>query len=139
MQSQAEPGKEQVMNSIDDKIREALRREDAELLKLSLEDSSLHDVLIESFRGKHRWLNVMAVVWTFVFVALAVVAAYQFFQAEDTQAMIAWATAFLWFGLWVAMIKIWFWMEMQRHPITREIKRLELRIAELSRELQQRQ
>ena len=122
------------MNGIDDKIRE-----DAELLKLSPEDSSLHYMLIESFRGKHRWLNTMAVGWTFVAVTLAVVAVYQFFHAEGTQAMIAWATAFLWFSLWVAMLKLWFWMEMQRLPITREIKRLELKIVELSRELQLRQ
>jgi hypothetical protein len=70
---------------------------------------------------------------------LAVFAAYRFFQAEATQAMIAWATGFLWFSLWVAMLKIWFWMEMQRLPIMREIKRLELKIAELSRQLSQRQ
>lgn len=124
------------MNDVDDKIREALRREDAELLEHVQKDSSLHEVLIETFRGKYRWLNTMAAVWTFVALALAVFAAYQFFQAQGTQAMIAWATAFLWFSLWVAMLKIWFWMEMQRLPITREIKRLELRIAELSRQLQ---
>lgn len=123
------------MSGIDDQIREALRREDAELLEHFQKDFSLHEVLIEYFRGKHRWLNAMAAAWTFVALALSVFAAYQFFQAEGTQAMIAWAAAFLWFSLWVAMLKIWFWMEMQRLPIMREIKRLELRIAELSRHL----
>ena len=127
------------MNDIDDKIREALRREDAELERLLQNESPWHEVLIESFRGKYRLLSIMALVWTFVALALAVVSAYQFFQAEDTRAMIGWAAAFLWFNLWIAMLKIWFWMEMQRLPIAREIKRLELRIAELSRQLQRRQ
>jgi hypothetical protein len=124
------------MSGIDEKIRDALGREDAELLELVQKESPLHVVLIETFRGRHRWLNAMAVAWTFVALALIVVAAFQFFQAESTQAMIAWATAFLWFTLWVVMFKIWFWMEMQRLPIVREIKRLELRIAELSRQFE---
>jgi len=127
------------MNGIDDKIREALLREDAELLEHTRQESPLHEVLIETFRGKRRWLNAMALAWTLVAVALAVFAGYRFFQADDTHAMIAWATAFLWLSLCIAMLKIWFWMEMQRLPITREIKRLELKIAELSRQLQQRQ
>jgi hypothetical protein len=127
------------MNGFDDKIRETLRREDAELLEPLQKDSSLHEELIETFRGRHRWLNAMAVAWTFVALALAVFAAYRFFQADGTQAMVAWATAFLWFSLCVAMLKMWFWMEMQRLPIMREIKRLELKIAELSRQLPQRQ
>jgi hypothetical protein len=49
--------------------------------------------------------------------------------------MIAWATCFLWFALWVAMLKMWFWLEMQRFFVTREIKRLELQVANLSRQI----
>jgi len=126
------------MNGIDDKIRETLRREDAELLERFQKDFSPLEGLIETFRGKNRWLNVMAVVWTFVGLALSVLSAYRFFEAESTREMIGWATGFLWFSMWVAMLKLWFWMEMQCLPIMREIKRLELKIAELSRQPPQR-
>ena len=126
------------MKEFDDKIREVLRREDAELLDHSRDDPLLREVVIAAFRSKHRWLNTMAFVGTFVALVLSVVAAYQFFQAEGVRAMIAWGTAFLWLSLCVAMLKIWFWMEIQRVPIMREIKRLELRIMELSRQLQER-
>jgi len=40
--------------------------------------------------------------------------------------------------VWIAMLKLWFWLEIQRLFVTREIKRLELQIANLSRQLEQR-
>lgn len=123
------------MTDLDDKIRAALRQEDAELLDHYETELPIHEMLIETFRGRHRWLNVLAFVFTFVGLAVAVIAAYQFFHTDSTQAMIAWATCFLWFVIWIAMLKIWFWLEMQKNSITREIKRLELQVANLSREI----
>ena len=35
-------------------------------------------------------------------------------------------------------LKIWFWMEIQRNSVVREIKRLELQVANLSRQLDAR-
>jgi len=123
------------MTDLDDKIRAALSREDAELLKHYEGEPPIHEMLIETFRGQHRWLNALAFVFTFVALATAILAAYEFFHVESMRAMIAWATCFLWFMLWVAMLKIWFWLEMQKHSITREIKRLELQAAHLSRQI----
>ena len=123
------------MTDIDDKIREALRQEDAELLDHYRGEPPVYEMLIETFRGRNRWLNVLAFLFTFVGVAMAIVAAYQFFQVESTRAMIAWATGFLLSAVWVAMLKQWFWLEMQKHSITREVKRLELQVANLSRQL----
>jgi hypothetical protein len=47
--------------------------------------------------------------------------------------MILWgaATAFC-IGI-VTTIKIWFWLEMARHSILREIKRLQLKVVRLAR------
>jgi uncharacterized membrane protein YciS (DUF1049 family) len=123
------------MTDIDDKIRAALRKEDAELLDHYPADASLPEMLIDTFRGRHRWLNALAFLITFVALALAICAGYRFFQAETTRAMIAWATAFLLFISWVAMLKVWFWLEIQKNSLTREIKRLELQVANLSRRL----
>ena len=125
----------QANHDIDAKIREALRREDTELLEHFQNDPPLYEMLIETFRGRHRWLNVLAFVFTLAALAMAVISAYQFFHTESTRAMIAWATCFLWFALWVAMLKIWFWLEIQRLCVTREIKRLELQVANLSRQI----
>ena len=49
--------------------------------------------------------------------------------------MIAWATGFLWGVMWIVRLKIWFYVEVNKNSITREIKRLELQLANLSRQL----
>ena len=46
--------------------------------------------------------------------------------------MIGWATGFLSLFLWVVMMKIWFWLELLRNSVTREVKRLELQVALLN-------
>lgn len=126
------------MTDIDEKIREALRREDAELLAHYQGQPPLHELLIETFRGRRRWMNLLAFIFTFVFFGLALFTLYQFFHAQGTRAMIAWASGFLWSSLAVAMLKMWFWMEIQQNSVTREIKRLELQVANLSRQLEAR-
>jgi hypothetical protein len=126
---------DRLMKNIDDQIREALRRDDAELLEHYRGDLPIHEQLVETFHGRNRWLSALAFVFTFAAFGLVCVAAYQFFQVETTRAMIAWAAAFMWGALSVAMLKMWFWLEMHRNNVTREIKRLELQIANLSRQL----
>jgi hypothetical protein len=121
--------------NIDDKIREALRKEDAELLEHYRGEAPLHEMIIETFRGRRVWMTFLALVYMFVFFGLALFALYGFFHAEGTRTLIAWACGFLWSSLAVAMLKIWFWMEIQRNSVVREIKRLELQIANLSRQL----
>lgn len=114
------------MNKLDQRIREALAEEDAEVVKYQEADAPLHEQLIGIYQGRLRWLNLGATIGTFAVFGAIIFCGYQFFQAEDTQAMIGWATAFLWFVVWIAMMKIWFWMEMQKNSVTREVKRLEL-------------
>ncbi len=103
---------DQNMN-IDDKIREALRREDTELLEHYRSEASLHEMIIETFRGRHRWLNMLAIMIGVVVTGLLVVIGYQFFSAESTRAMIAWSTAFVTGALTIVLLKIWFWLENQ--------------------------
>jgi uncharacterized membrane protein YciS (DUF1049 family) len=126
---------DRLTKTIDDQIREALRRDDAELLDHYRGDLPIHEQLIETFQGRNRWLSGVAFLFTLAAFGLVCVAAYQFFRVETTRAMIAWAAVFLWGALSVAMLKIWFWLEMHRNNVTREIKRLELQIAGLSRQL----
>jgi uncharacterized membrane protein YciS (DUF1049 family) len=126
--------KDQTKN-IDDKIREALRKEDAELLENYRGEAPFHEMLLDSFRGRNRFLNLMAFVATFIVMALLITSGYQFFQSESTRAMIAWASGFVTCAVATGLLKIWFWLELNKNAITREIKRLELQIANLSRQV----
>jgi len=123
------------MQDIDQKIREALQQQDSQLLESLRGERPLLEMVIETFRSRHRWLYLMAFFLPFLFVAMAVVCAYQFFQAESTRAMIAWATGVLWAIVATGMFKLMYMMELNKNSITREIKRLELELAQLGRRL----
>ena len=123
------------MNELDKKIREALRAEDAEIFNDYGGEPSMLELVFETFRGRHRWLNVLAVFWTLVFLVLAILTAVKFFTTEDPRDMLLWAIGFLFCMSAVSMLKVWFWMELNKNAITREIKRLELQIARLAARL----
>ena len=120
------------MNELDKKIQEALRAEDAELFKDFAEEPSVFEMLMETCRGRHRWLNILGAFWTLVFLVLGVVAAVKFFSAEGTRDIVMWAAACIVCVSAVSMLKIWYFLEINKNALTREIKRLELQIARLA-------
>ena len=120
------------MNELDRKIQEALRKEDAELFEDFGEEPSVFEMLIETCRGRRRWLNILGAFWTLVFLVLGILAAVKFFNAEATREIVMWAAACILCMSAVSMLKVWYFLEMQRNAITREIKRLELQIARLA-------
>lgn len=120
------------MNELDKKIKEALRQEDAELFEDLGGEPSVFDLVIDTFRGKHWWLTVLTIFWSLVFFVLAILSAVRFFNTDDSRDMMMWALAFIFCMMAVSMMKMWFWMELNKNAITREIKRLELQIARLA-------
>ena len=120
------------MNELDKKIRDALREEDAEIFDDIGGEPSMLEMVFETFRGKHRWLVLLTMFWTLVFFVLGVLSAVQFFTREDAREMLLWAIGFIFCMSAVSMLKVWFWMELNKNAITREIKRLELQIARLA-------
>ena len=120
------------MNELDRKIREALRQEDAEIFEDFGGEPSVLEMLMETVRGRHRWLTLLGVFWGIVFMVLGVLAAIQFFRAQETRDLVMWAAATIVCLSAVSMMKIWYWMELNKNALTREIKRLELQIARLA-------
>lgn len=120
------------MNDIDRKIQDALRKEDAEVWADFESEPPVFDLIMETFRGRYRWLAVMAVFWTFVFMGLGVYSFVRFFGAQETRELLLWGGAAGICFMAVGMMKIWYWMELNKNALTREMKRLELQIARLS-------
>ena len=116
------------LHELDDKIRQAMQGD----LDDAPTEEGLFQMLAEVFRGRRRWINLYGFFLTFVFLGLAVWCAVRFFGAEGTQAQIGWAAGFLWSAMCVAMLKMWFWMEMHKNQVLREVKRLELQVLRLS-------
>lgn len=119
---------------VDALIREALTQDEAEAYH-RLEDPGLPEMVADVFRGKLRYFSILTMLLTLVFFAASVYAAVRFYQAPELREMMLWG-ALLFYTLSVTMaLKIWQWMEMQRHAVTREVKRLELRVAHLAAEI----
>jgi uncharacterized membrane protein len=102
------------------------------LAKLDADDTLYRDV-ITTFHGRMRWLNIGASIVGFALFAIALFCAWRFVTQGDLRAMMLWGagTALAVAGL--ALIKIWFWMEIQKNAIVRELKRVELQVANLAK------
>lgn len=119
------------MKDVDRLIREALSAEDAKLFD-EIDEPSLPEAMLESLHGKSRWLVTWVFISIFAFVAVAAFSAFRFFHAETTHEMIGWACGFMLSFITIAMQKVWYWMELNKITVTREIKRFELQLARLS-------
>lgn len=124
------------MSSLDDRIKEALKREDAELFGQVAGEASLPELVAESFRGKYRFFVAITWLFTLVFFVAMIYCGYRVFTSEDFHHHFLWGMGFFFSAMAVAMLKMWNWMELNRLAVTREIKRVELQIALLARRLE---
>jgi len=117
---------------IDHLIREALGQTEAELLD-ELGEQSLPEMMTGVFRGRRRMLMVGTTAVIMLFFALSIICAVQLFTAGSPRGMLLWGTGL--FVSWSSMIgfKTVSWMEMNRNALAREVKRLELQVAQLAR------
>ncbi len=119
------------MDDLDKNIRKALNSENAKLIGDPNDGHRLDQLVLSVFKGNNRFVSAIAMIMTFVFMGISVWCFVRFFGSEETKDLIAFASGFLVCMMAVSMMKIWFWMEMQRVMVTREIKRVELLLARL--------
>ena len=119
------------MDNLDKQIRDALSPTDRELIGEPEEGLRADQLMLATFRTRNRFFTTLAFIDTFAFFGLAVFCAVRFFQATEIKHLLAWGLGFIASMLAVAMLKMWFWMEMQRIAVTREVKRVELLTAKL--------
>lgn len=120
-------------DELDRIVRDSFSDEDRALLEKYTDDQSIFAMVGDLFRTRHRWLTIYAFIWTFVFLGLAIWCAVRFFGTDpgDTRDLILWSVGFVFSMMVTSLLKLWFWLDMQRNAITREIKRLELAIARM--------
>ncbi|KAA0219293.1 MAG: hypothetical protein EDS66_17725 [Planctomycetota bacterium] len=123
--------------NVDDLIREALEAEGIEALK-DLREPSLPDMVTDVFRGQLRWYGAMFLAMILLFSTLAVFCAVRFMGTDEVALMIRWGAGFFLCVIAVMGGKNWYWMQMERLAMTREIKRVELLVAQLICELRGR-
>lgn len=120
------------MNTFDDDLRNAIHGGADDPLLRSAGDEGLIQQITATFRGRMRRWILMTWAATFFWVGVAVWAAAAFFRAHETRDWIMYTGIFLLAAMATAMLKMWYWMEMNRSTHTREIKRVELQLARLA-------
>lgn len=123
------------MNDLDQAIRQSLSAEDAALLDRLGADQALHRQVLATFEGRLRWFNVAGWIAGVALFAVACVLAWRFVRAEELRDMLRWGAASALAFAGIALIKVWFWLELQKNAIVREVKRLEVQVASVAAQL----
>jgi uncharacterized membrane protein YciS (DUF1049 family) len=115
------------INMNDDKIRQ--------MIDGNYDDSredTIRSMLSEFYSRKMAATAVVMWVIGVLFLAAAVYSAVAFFGTAETKYQILHAAVFICSFYAMGLMKIFAWQMLHRNSIKREIKRLELRIAELT-------
>ena len=117
--------------NIDQLIRAALNEEEMQAFD-ELGEQGIVGMAFGAFSGKNKALSILMMFIAAVFFVLAVYSAVQFFRVEATKDLIMWASGFFFFMMGTTAMKVWWWMEMEKNATVREIKRVELQLANLA-------
>lgn len=119
------------MTHLDDAIRRALSPEDQQAYDALGRPQSPFGAAFEAFRTQQRAFAIMTWLAGLLLFLASVYAAWRVVEAPDIRTMILWfgvaSAAFFSLGL----VKLWFWLEMQKNGVIREVKRLEFQVASL--------
>lgn len=125
------------MSELDDKIKAELERETSEIDALLAKEGGLPDLVSAAWHGGlRRWIWV-ATFFVFVITGFLVWTGYEFFTATNTDDRVFWGFCMLLSLAPQVALKQWQWLEMGRSSTMREIKRLELAVAELAKKSNQ--
>jgi len=98
-------------------------------------EDSFRPLIREWFGRKSRWIMINVYVWFLIFLVPMTMSAVLFFKTQQTKFQIMSAAVFVCCALSIGFLKVFAWVMLQRNSIKREIKRLELRVAELTRKI----
>jgi len=112
----------------DEQIRRILEEQDYE----SVRENTFRSMLGDFYNRKMLFTATFVWVWGIAVVAGAVFCAIRFLNTSETRDQIMFAAIFICCVQFLALTKIFAWQLIHRNGILREIKRLELRVAELS-------
>ena len=118
-------------DAVDELIREALASPAGELAALS-DEPSMTELLTATFRGRHRRLAIGGAVANLALFVAGVLAAVNFVRADELPTMARWGGVAALCFAGVLAVKIWYWIEMTRLALSREIKRVELQVVQLA-------
>ncbi|MEP1447993.1 MAG: DUF6768 family protein [Paraglaciecola sp.] len=119
------------MTNINQKILEALK-EDKAANEFSEEQANALQLIMQSFKGTFRLTFIVVVTLQLIFAGIAFYCAYQLVNESEIGIKINWLAGTLSAVMAFAIARLWFFMELNRLSIIREIKRVELQVSLLA-------
>lgn len=119
------------MTNFDKKIEQELAAQAFQLDKLMREEQGLGPMIRSGFNGGLRPLMIIAYILALLLTVAIFYCGYQFLTVEST-VQNYWGVLLLLAFQAQMGTKIWIWLEMNRTSTMREIKRLELAVAQLT-------
>jgi hypothetical protein len=95
-------------------------------------ENTLRSMLKEFYNRKMLSIVVLVWAWAVVLMGGCIYSGIKFFDTDQLRNQIMFAVIFVCCFHGVGLIKIFAWQMIHKNSIKREVKRLELRIAELS-------
>lgn len=123
------------MSELDKKILEAMKKGTSELHD-SPEETYAPGLIRQSFKGAFRVTFIVLFVVTLAFVALAAWCTYSMFSTDLLDQKIHWLTGVMASFMVLVILRLWFFMELNRLSVIREIKRVELQLAVIASKLE---
>jgi hypothetical protein len=121
------------MDTFETKLKETLQNNtDKNVSEIPI---PMRDVLISSFTGEMKKFSLIVWALLLVFGGLAVASGVGFFCSDDPKTQLLLIALAHMFVMLIGLTKLWYWMLANRRNTNREIKRLELKIAELTEKL----
>jgi ABC-type sugar transport system permease subunit len=96
-------------------------------------DDTVRRMIASAFEARTRTYTFATISIAVVALALAVWVAVLFFKTDDIRWMIAYGTLFNTCMLTIVFVRLVLWQLLLRQGIIREIKRLELRVLEMTK------
>jgi len=116
------------MKDIEKRIKEYLNDDEAELFN-SMAEENLFSSWMGIYSGENKYIAILLSVFTAIFAIAAFYFGYLFFTTESQPELIRYGAAMFIFIMFTAFIKLWFWNQMDKRAILREIKRVEFQLA----------
>lgn len=123
------------MTDINRKILEAMKNDEGNYAAPE-EEATIFNLIGESFRrSAFRYTVIISIVFMFVFVSLSAYCGYQMLTTDDIALKINWLTGTILTFLVFAIMRLWFFLELSRLSVIREVKRVEMQVALLADQL----
>ncbi|OGT69974.1 MAG: hypothetical protein A3H44_14695 [Gammaproteobacteria bacterium RIFCSPLOWO2_02_FULL_57_10] len=122
------------MSDLNKKILDAMRNSKDELVATD-DDTGLFKLIGLSFKGPLRFTVMFVMLLVVVFVGLALYCAWQMLGTSDVGAKVDWAAGLVVSFIIVGLLRLWYFLELNRLSIVREVKRVELQVALLAERL----